>query len=224
MQIFCHSLAEVETCQVTMQNQHTPTHVLEKIHKAGHSKPGNSSSFVGSPLVLFSTRTFHAFVYILLFFFCSVQVCATIFHAHGHKKATTAWLQLLLLILLPTMSQGKSPVYPVALSFPALPCPNPSFSTTLSPECGQWQAANQSVEQTGALQLFICCSPPQEAGIFSITRSFITGIPYSRLSVCTFLPPFFLFLCYPFWQDRGFPLSSCGQRSPPFEMLAHRTN
>lgn len=95
-----------------------------------------------------------------------MQVCATIFHAHGHKKATTAWLQLLLLILLPTMSQGKSPVYPVALSFPALPCPNPPFSTTLSPECGQWQAANQSVEQTGALQLFICCSPPQEAGIF----------------------------------------------------------
>lgn len=122
MQIFCHSLAEVETCQVTMQNQHTPTHVPEKIHKAGHSKPGNSSSFVGSPLVLFSTRTFHAFVYILLFFFffCSVQVCATIFHAHGHKKATTAWLQLLLLILLPTMSQGSP--QSTQLPFPFLPC------------------------------------------------------------------------------------------------------
>lgn len=94
MQIFCHSLAEVETCQVTMQNQHTPTHVPEKIHKAGHSKPGNSSSFVGSPLVLFSTRTFHAFVYILLFFFllcaslCNYFPCAWA-QKGNHRMATT---------------------------------------------------------------------------------------------------------------------------------------
>jgi len=70
---------------VTMGHQHRYT-------KAGHSKPGNSSSFAGSPF-FFASLTFHAFVYIPFFtpfFLCSVQVCATIFHAHGHKKATTS--------------------------------------------------------------------------------------------------------------------------------------
>lgn len=173
-------------------NTHPPT-CLKRYTKQDTLSRGTPPPLSAVPWSFFLPVHFMPSFISFFFFFCSVQVCATIFHAHGHKKATTAWLQLLLLILLPTMSQGKSPVYPVALSFPALPCPNPPFSTTLSPECGQWQAANQSVEQTGALQLFICCSPPQEAGIFSITRSFITGIPYSRLSVCTFLPPFFYF-------------------------------
>jgi len=71
-------------------------------------------------------------------------------------------------------------VYPV---YPKLPF-NCDFRTSLSlpkrsfpPPLIEMEYGHDWLAQTGALQLFICCSPPQEAGIFSITRSFITGIP-----------------------------------------------
>jgi len=98
MQILCHSL-EVETCQVTMGHQHRYT-------KAGHSKPGNSSSFAGSPF-FFAPLTFHAFVYIPFFtpFFCALCKFVQLFSMRMGTKRQP-------LVLLPTMRVGTYPEPP----------------------------------------------------------------------------------------------------------------
>jgi len=99
MQILCHSL-EVETCQVTMGHQHRYT-------KAGHSKPGNSSSF--ALVVLFFLLPLHFMPsFISLFFtpfFCALCKFVQLFSMRMGTKRQP-------LVLLPTMRLGTFPEPP----------------------------------------------------------------------------------------------------------------